>query len=215
MIITNPKTTSMKKLALIVVFLLFCVAACFFNDKKSPVEQVQTKQEEEVVKLNIEPEEESLISKVYDDFNEQTKVSYIGKAKKQNFYMSASYYINNNDILKNKLPTPKADDFRICIIASHKGARDVSRVEMTINKSMYVLRPNYTKYEGNGKFTMLFNFGRMLDNLNYPKYIAFADRLEARVIFDNGSETCELSKDDLKSVSVIYKSYINDGGKFE
>ena len=205
----------MKKLVFIAALLLLCVAACFFSDKKSPVEQVQTEHEEEAVELSIEPEDVAHISKVHDDFNERTNVSYIGNKKKGSFFMSASYSIEENDILKNRLPKPQAKDFMLCVIASRKGARDVSRVELTINKAVYVFRPNYTKDEGNGKFTMLFNFGRLLDNLSYPKYIAFADHAEARVIFDNGSDSYELSKDDLKPVSIIYKSYINDGGKFE
>ena len=127
----------------------------------------------------------------------------------------STYNINKNDILKNRLPEPKADDFTICVIASHKGARDVSRVELTINGGLYTLRPNFKKYEGNGKFTMIFNIGRLLNNLSYPERISYAERVEARTVFDNGNETCELSKEDLKSVSVIYKSYIIDGGKFE
>lgn len=155
------------------------------------------------------------ISKVYDDFNERTKVSYIGNTRKGNFLMAASYNIEENDILKRRLPKPQAKDFVLSVITSRKGAKDVSRVELTIKNTVYVLRPNYTKYEGSGRFTMLFNFGRMLDNLHYPSYIAFAENAEARVVFDNGSEKWELSKDDLKAFSTIYKSYINDGDKFE
>lgn len=175
----------------------------------------QTEQEDEAVELTISPEEATHISKVHDDFNERTKVSYVGSTKKGNFYISASYNIEENDILKKRLPKPQAKDFVLCVIASRKGAMDVSRVELTINNDVCVLRPSFSKYEGNGKFTMLFNIGQLLGNLSYPKYIAFAGHADARVIFDNGSDTYKLSKEDLKPVSVIYRSYINDGGKFE
>jgi len=205
----------MKKLIFIGMLVLFCVAIYLFSGKESPVVQAQTEQEEEIIELKIEPEEMARISKVRDDFNERTKVSYIDNTKKGSFCMSASYNIEENDILKKRLPKPKAKDFMICVISSRKGAREVSRVELTINNSTFILRPNYTKHEGYGRFTMLFDFGRMLDNADYPKQIAFAEHAEARVIFDNGSDTYELSKEDLKPVSVIYRSYINDGGNFE
>jgi hypothetical protein len=159
--------------------------------------------------------ERQLILKTYDDFNERTRVSYSGNAKRGNIYLAASYNINNTDILKNRLPESQANDFTICVVASHKGAKDVSRVELSINGGLYTLRPNFKKYEGAGKFTMIFNISRSLNNEFYPERISEAERAEARVIFDNGSEACELSKEDLKSISVIYKSYLEDGGKFE
>ncbi|MBO4550790.1 MAG: hypothetical protein J5733_08670 [Bacteroidaceae bacterium] len=205
----------MKKLALSLLALL-AFASCDTGTKPLyDLSKEQTTKEDDVVQLIITDDEAAHISKVYDDFNERTKVSYIGSKKKGNFYLEASYDIVQNNILKNRLPKPQAKNFLLGIIASRKGARDVSRVELTINNSTYVFRPNYTKHEGNGKFSMIFDFGRMLDNTSYPKYIAFADHAEARVIFDNGSYTYELSKDDLKPVSVIYRSYINDGGKIE
>ena len=205
----------MKKLALSLLALL-SFASCDTGTKPLyDLSKEPTTKEDEVVQLIITDDEAAHISKVYDDFNERTKVSYTGNAKKGNFYITASYNINKNDILKNRLPEPKTDDFKICVIASHKGARDVSRVELTINGGLYTLRPNFKKYEGNGRFTMIFNIGRLLDNLSYPERISYAERVEARTVFDNGNETFELSKEDLKSVSVIYKSYILDGGKFE
>lgn len=205
----------MKKVVFIGVLVLFCVAIYLFSGKESPVVQAQTEQEEEVIELNIEPEEMARISKVHDDFNERTKVSYIDNTKKGSFCMSASYDIEENDILKNRLPEPQADDFTICVVASHRGAKDVSRVELSINGGLYTLRPNFKKYEGAGRFTMIFNISRSLDNHFYPERISEAERAEARVVFNNGSDTYELSKEDLKPVSVIYRSYINDGGKFE
>lgn len=204
----------MKKVVFIGVLVLFCVAIYLFSGKESPVVKAQTEQEEEVIELNIEPEEMARISKVRDDFNERTKVSYIDNTKKGSFCMSASYDIEENDILKNRLPEPQADDFTICVVASHRGAKDVSRVELSINGGLYTLRPNFKKYEGAGRFTMIFNISRSLDNHFYPERISEAERAEARVVFNNGSDTYELSKEDLKPVSVIYKSYLVDGGKF-
>lgn len=208
----------MKKEFIVLGSFIFLVVCVFmFNNRCSNnlETKVEQPEEEEVVKLNIEPEEMSLISKVYDDFNERTKVSYSGNAKKGNIYIAASYNINKNDIFKNRLPEPQADDFTICVVASHRGAKDVSRVELSINGGLYTLRPNFKKYEGAGKFTMIFNIASSLDNDFYPERISNAERAEARVVFDNGSETCELSKEDLKSISVIYKSYLIDGGKFQ
>lgn len=205
----------MKTQKLIMLSFLI-LASCDIRTKPQfDVSDNQTEEKEIVPVVQLDSVEQSLVLRVYDDYNERTKVSYAGKAKKGNFYMAASYNINKNDILKNRLPEPKADDFTICVIASHKGAKDVSRVELTINGGLYTLRPNFKKYEGNGKFTMIFNIGRLLNNLSYPERISYAERVEARTVFDNGNETCELSKEDLKSVSVIYKSYIIDGGKFE
>jgi len=198
------------------IFLVVCVF--LFNGRCT--NRAETAEEPAVdnveePQLLLDSLERSLVLKTYDDFNERTKVSYSGNAKKGNIYIAASYNINKNDILKNKLPEPQADDFTICVVASHRGAKDVSRVELSINGGLYTLRPNFKKYEGAGKFTMIFNIARSLDNNFYPERISKAERAEARVVFDNGSETSELSKEDLKSISVIYKSYIIDGGKFE
>lgn len=204
----------MKKiLCLVVVLVLFC--SCGIKTKPL-YEQTEGQSvfDAEEPQLQLDSLERLLVLKTYDDFDERTKVTYSGNAKKGNIYIAASYNINKNDIFKNRLPEPQADDFTICVVASHRGAKDVSRVELSINGGLYTLRPNFKKYEGAGRFTMIFNISRSLDNHFYPERISEAERAEARVVFNNGSEACELSKEDLKSISVIYKSYLVDGGKF-
>ena len=195
---------------------LLVLASCNIGTKPLVnVSDNQAEEKDDSPVAQLDSVEQSLVLRTYDDYNERTRVTYAGKVKTGNFNMTASYNINKNDILKNRLPEPKTDDFVICVIASHKGARSVSRVELTINGGLYVLRPNHTTFEGNGKFTMIFNIGRLLNNLSYPERISYAERVEARAVFDNGCETFELSKEDLKPVRVIYKSYLIDGGKFE
>ncbi len=203
----------MKTICLLIVLVLCYSCGTKSNPLYEQAEE-QSVVEVEEPHLQLDSMERSLVLKTYDDFNERTKVSYSGNAKKGNIYIAASYNINKKDIFKNRLPEPQADDFTICVVASHRGAKDVSRVELSINGGLYTLRPNFKKYEGAGKYTMIFNISRSLDNHFYPERISEAERAEARVVFDNGSETCELSKEDLKSISVIYKSYLVDGGKF-
>lgn len=205
----------MKKiLCLVVVLVLFCSCGIKTKPLYEQTEE-QSVFDAEEPQLQLDSLERLLVLKTYDDFDERTKVTYSGNAKKGNIYIAASYNINKNDIFKNRLPEPQADDFTICVVASHRGAKDVSRVELSINGGLYTLRPNFKKYEGAGRFTMIFNISRSLDNHFYPERISEAERAEARVVFNNGSEACELSKEDLKSISVIYKSYLVDGGKFE
>lgn len=204
----------MKKILCLLVFL---VLFCSCGIKTKPLYEQTEEQsvfDAEEPQLQLDSLERLLVLKTYDDFDERTKVTYSGNAKKGNIYIAASYNINKNDIFKNRLPEPQADDFTICVVASHRGAKDVSRVELSINGGLYTLRPNFKKYEGAGRFTMIFNISRSLDNHFYPERISEAERAEARVVFNNGSEACELSKEDLKSISVIYKSYLVDGGKF-
>ena len=204
----------MKKiLCLVVVLVLFCSCGIKTKPLYEQTEE-QSVFDAEEPQLQLDSLERLLVLKTYDDFDERTKVTYSGNAKKGNIYIAASYNINKNDIFKNRLPEPQADDFTICVVASHRGAKDVSRVELSINGGLYTLRPNFKKYEGAGRFTMIFNLSRSLDNHFYPERISEAERAEARVVFNNGSEACELSKEDLKSISVIYKSYLVDGGKF-
>lgn len=203
----------MKTLCLLFTLALF--AGCEIKTKPL-YEQAEEPSSEsaERPQLQLDSIENTLVLRTYDDFNERTRVSYSGNAKKGNIYIAATYVINKNDIFKNRLPEPQAGDFAICVVASHRGAKDVSRVELSINGGLYTLRPNFKKYEGAGRFTMIFNISHSLGNDFYPERISKAGRAEARVVFDNGSEACELSKEDLKSISVIYKSYLVDGGEF-
>ena len=162
----------------------------------------------------IEPVDSSLVSRNYSEYDQKTTVSYAGDIKKSDCTLMATYTISETDRLKNKLAEPLTDEFRLAVIAHKDGATSIDRIEVTADTT-YTLRPNHTESEGKGTFTLLVNISCMNRNLGVEKMLGTADAADVKVVYDNGSETYKLAKDDLLPFSTMYRSYLLDGGVFD
>ncbi len=168
--------------------------------------------EEAYVEVDSVPAE--LLKKTYNEYDDLTSVEYSREVGNKNFKMYATYNIRNRDILGNKLSSPTADDFYLTIETFKSGSKNIDRVELTLGNHHLELRPNYKRSLKPGKFDLVFNFGTMLDNTTYPATISESINGSAKVVFDNGSETFTISKEEFEGFNAIYRSYIIDGGEF-
>lgn len=197
----------MKRTLLLVPAFMMIVGCT--NHQYNNTDTLQTESVEE----EVLPVDESLIKREYDEYSRRTSVNYALPLRKNDCVVKASYNINEEDILGNKMDQPKTEDFRIHVIAHKRGATNIARVEFTANGGCYEMKPNFTQRQGSGRFEMLFN--STWENRGAQKALATADSATVKVVYDNGSETYTLTKEDLQSIDVIYRSYLLDGGVFE
>lgn len=173
-----------------------------------------TKIEEEQQTIVVDSVPAELLKKTYEEYEDRTSVEYSRKVGCKDFTMYATYNINNRDFLGEKRSSPKTEDFHLIIETFKKGARNIDRVELTLGNRILELRPNYKRSLKPGKFDLVFNFGTMLDNTTYPATISESINGTAKVVFDNGSETFTISKEEFEGFNAIYRSYLIDGGEF-
>ena len=216
----------MKKIAFIVVFVLFCVVGCFFSSRndaginnrttidtaefKPTIEATEDAKEEtkSIAKKHDEIPPDAVV-RIRDEFKGKTKVEYAGKRTKRRNWLTASYVIEEYDSFGEKLSKPRVTDFLFSMVVSHNGTHRVECVIFVIGEKHYTLKPNFTQPNVKGKVSILIN--KNMDNRDFFRDFTRADSARARVYFYDGEETFDVDKEDIEIIRIMYQSFIRDG----
>lgn len=202
------------KYNILMIGILVVLASCSGSTSQNSTYIDSTEQTQE--EHSFEMPDPNLVSREHSDYDQKTSVTYKGVHTDKGIYVSASYCLNEADMItKEKLSTPQVDDLQLCMVVSKKGATNIDRVEVGVGAEQYTMVPNFKQSKVSGLFTLLFNISTMNGNNDVPEKLSTTERAYITVVFNNGSEKYELTKEDLLPVRTIYNSYILDCTKYK